>query len=388
MGQLPVHGELVRDVDALGYSRNYLTDIHGNRVGTQDALGTVLVDSYDAMDRQLTHGIVRNGVAVTLSTNQYDQAGRLVGEISGSSAVEETLASTSGSGVMTGVAGNVRYTLFDERGNIVKTRNESKTEKVYEYNEANRKVSQNDALNNLLGWTYNESDFGRLVTSRARFRAQSAYTYNAFGQLVQERTSGPVEIAPGNFYDAGLSGYYRYDYYANGMSKSMAVTGDALIAGDIYLERYTYQYDVAGNKVREVNDKRVRDTFYIVVDLSVSMESRFQIDEQSRLKEMKAPSGSSAVGWVSSSVGSARVDSLRYYFDEFGNRRRSYLDATNQAGTRTQIDNWYKFDSEGRVLVDEGYSNNSEVVAGKLGGKAKGTAITYDVSGRRLATEQ
>ena len=106
---------------------------------------------------------------------------------------------------MTGVAGNVRYTLFDERGNIVKTRNESKTEKVYEYNEANRKVSQNDALNNLLGWTYNESDFGRLVTSRARFRAQSAYTYNAFGQLVQERTSGPVEIAPGNFYDAGLS---------------------------------------------------------------------------------------------------------------------------------------------------------------------------------------
>jgi len=381
-------GELLRDIDALGYSRNYLMDSHGNRVATQDALGTVLVDSYDAMDRQLTHGIVRNGVAVTLSTNQYDQAGRLVGEISGSSAVEETLASASGSGVMTGVAGNVRYTLFDERGNIVKTRNESKTEKYYEYNEANRKSSQSDALNNSLGWTYNESDFGRLITSRARFRPQSSYTYNSFGQLIQERTSGSTEITPGNFYDSGVSSYYRHDYYANGLSKSMVVTGDPLIAGDVYLERYTYQYDLAGNKVREINDKRVRDTFFIVVDLSVSMESRFQIDEQSRLKEMKAPAGSSAVGWIPSVVGSARVDSLRYFFDELGNRRRTYLDATNQAGGRTQIDNWYKFDDEGRVLVDEGYSNNGVIVAGKSGGKEKGTAIVYDVLGRRLATEQ
>ncbi|MDU9030472.1 LysM peptidoglycan-binding domain-containing protein [Pseudomonas mediterranea] len=382
-------GELIRDVDALGYSRNYRVDSNGNRVATQDALGTVLVDGYDAMDRQLSHGIIRSGAVVTLLTNQYDQAGRLVGEISGSTAVEETLYSASGSGVMTGVAGNVRYTLFDERGNIVKTRNESKTEKLYEFNEANRKVSENDALSNLLTWTYSEADFGRLVSSTTRFRRRSTYTYNGFGQMVQETLSGPLEIKPGVFFDvAGSAIYYMHDYYANGMSKSLVYTGESLKAGDAYLERFTYQYNLSGGRVREVNYKRVRDTMVVVVDLTVSMESRYQLDEQSRLKEVKAPAGSSAIDGMVSAVGSARLDSLKYYFDELGSRRRSSLDATSQAGVRTQIDNWYKFDREGRVLVDEGYSNGSGVVAGVVGGKAKGTAITYDVVGRRLTAEQ
>lgn len=149
-------GELVRDIDALGYSRTYRVDAHGNRVATQDALGTVLVESYDAMDRQLTHGIIRNGAQVILQTNQYDQAGRLVGEITGATALEETLTSIANadwSSTTTGVAGTVRYTLFDERGNIVRTRNESKIEKRYEYSEANRKTKEIDGLNNTLTWT-------------------------------------------------------------------------------------------------------------------------------------------------------------------------------------------------------------------------------------------
>ncbi|XVN20310.1 hypothetical protein QZH46_10740 [Pseudomonas corrugata] len=138
-------GELIRDVDALGYSRNYRVDSNGNRVATQDALGTVLVDSYDAMDRQLSHGIIRSGAAVTLLTNQYDQAGRLYAEISGVSAVEETLnsvANANWSSTTTGVAGNTRYSLYDERGNIIKTRNESKIEKAIEYDANNRKVKR------------------------------------------------------------------------------------------------------------------------------------------------------------------------------------------------------------------------------------------------------
>ncbi|MDH1109947.1 hypothetical protein N5C55_27255, partial [Pseudomonas otitidis] len=153
-------GELIRDIDALGYSRTYRVDAHGNRVATQDALGTVLVESYDAMDRQLTHGIIRNGAQVILQTNQYDQAGRLVGEITGATAIEETLSSIANadwSSTTTGVAGTVRYTLFDERGNIVHTRNESKIEKRYEYSETNRKTKEIDGLNNTLTWTYNEA---------------------------------------------------------------------------------------------------------------------------------------------------------------------------------------------------------------------------------------
>ncbi|WP_221928398.1 LysM peptidoglycan-binding domain-containing protein [Pseudomonas kilonensis] len=385
-------GELIRDVDALGYSRNYMVDSNGNRVATQDALGTVLVDRYDSMDRQLSHGIVRNGAAVTLLTNQYDQAGRLVGEISGSTAVEETLVSTANtnkSSTVTGVAGNVRYTLFDERGNIVKTRSESKVEKIYEYNEANRNVLENDGLNNYLSRTYDESNFGRLVSSRARYVPQSTYTYNGFGQLIQEKTSGPVELPNGQFFELkGSAVYYNYEYFSSGLFKSKEHTGTQLVASDIYTDKAYYQYNIAGSRVREVRDKRVRNNFVISVDLTASRETRYQLDEQSRLKEVKAPAGKSILETPALAVGSARIDSLKYYFDELGNRRRSYLDATSQSGVRTVIDNWYKFDREGQVLIEEGYSNGAEVVAGKVSGKAKGLAITYDVVGRRLATEQ
>ncbi|SFL03892.1 LysM peptidoglycan-binding domain-containing protein [Pseudomonas sp. NFACC46-3] len=381
-------GELIRDVDALGYSRKYKVDSNGNRVATQDALGAVLVDRYDAMDRQLSHGIVRNGVAVTLLTNQYDQAGRLVGEISGSMAVEETLASTANankSSTITGVSGNVRYTLFDERGNIVRTRNESKVERFYEYSEANRKVLESDGLNNSLSWTYSESDFGRLISSRVPLKAQSTYVYNGFGQLLRVNTPASTEAAPTPVIDLG--GSVDYGYYANGLSKSLTKTNPMVLPGDVSIEEFTFQYDLSGREVREVTAKSVKYGFGNV-NLSVSMETRYKLDEGGRLREVKAPVGASAPGVMTAAVKSARIDSLRYYFDELGNRRRSYLDATDQVGIRTQIDNWYRFDKEGRVLIDEGYSNGSQVVAGKVSGKSKGTAMTYDVAGRRLATEQ
>src|SRR3989338_9939115 len=86
-------------------------------------------------------------------------------------------------------------------------------------------------------------------------------------------------------------------------------------------------------------------------------------------------------GHLTLEVATGRIDSLKYDYDEFGNRRRVRLDTTNQSNQssgRTVIDNWYKYDQEGRVLVADGFVNDSgNVVAGKLGGKAKGIAMTY-----------
>jgi YD repeat-containing protein len=387
-------GQLIRDIDALGYSRDYRVDANGNRVATRDALGVVTVDNYDAMDRHIDHGIIRSGAKVTLLTNLYDQAGRLYGEISGANAVEETLQSVANtsnwSSTTTGVAGNTKYSLFDERGNIVKTRNESKVEKSIEYDVNNRKVKETDGLNGTLTWTYDTENFGRLSSRKDLGGRVYSFTYNGFGQLIKETLTTASGAGPDK----------TYSYYANGLTKAIvegAVTKDA--AGAVIAEdsrTSTYAYDLNGNRIREVNGGRYLNG---AVSQSSSNEVRNKFDEQGRLKEVKSPAGNQLVGALGTQytlVSTARLDLLKYDYDEMGNRRRVYMDTTSQSGGRTVKDDWYKYDLEGRAIVVEGFRNaRGKVVAGALGSgnttataKAKGYALTYNAIGQRTSSER
>jgi len=378
-------GDLVRDIDALGASRDYAVDANGNRVGTRDALGVVTFDEYDAMDRHTVHGIVRNGQRVILQTNQYDQAGRLYAQISGTSTVTETLASTpnaDGSSTINGVAGNTKLTLFDERGNIVATRNESNIQKTFVFNEANRKVAEVDGLGNSLTWTYNEGDYGRLVSRADLSKQVFSYSYNAFGQLVKEAN-------PSYYQNIYLGTYERtYQYYGNGLLKSTRDEAVGSILGDMGWSMETYAYDQSGQRVREYSQFHAEDHIMFFPTVSGDKDIRYKFDEQGRLKELKTPAGWELTNGTVFPVATGRVDSLKYDYDELGNRRRTYLDTTNQSGARTVIDDWYKYDLEGRVLVGSGYLSNGKVVAGKLAGKAKGYAMAYDTVGRRLSSEE
>ena len=442
-------GELMRDVDALGYSRNYRVDSNGNRVATQDATGAVLVDTYDALDRQLIHGVIRNGVAVTLLTNQYDQAGRLVGETTGSAAVEETLTSSgqaNASSINTGVIGNTKYTLFDERGNIVRTRNESKYERGYEYNEYNRKTKEVDGLNNTLTWTFNEVDFGKLSSHKDLGGRVFTYEYNKFGQVAREAVVVPA--VPGK--SVGGPGAFRaYTYYKNGLISAIT---DSFSGMDLVRETTItdikasqYSYNLSGAKVREINVAQFVNTEatllfddpenpygsfeYMVPGNNITSlsETRTGLNETGQLKEIKSLPGNVFSGalnaysiiythsgavfdgftedlnitpivsariigierWMNYDVSAlAGLESLKYEYDELGNRRLVHMDTTNQSRVRTVIDNWYTYDSEGRVLVAEGYIANGKVVAGKSGSSGKGYLVSYDASGRRQTLEK
>ena len=140
-----------------------------------------------------------------------------MGETTGSAAVEETLTSSgqaNASSINTGVIGNTKYTLFDERGNIVRTRNESKYERGYEYNEYNRKTKEVDGLNNTLTWTFNEVDFGKLSGHKDLGGRVFTYEYNKFGQVAREAVVVPA--VPGK--SVGGPGAFRaYTYYKNGL---------------------------------------------------------------------------------------------------------------------------------------------------------------------------
>lgn len=383
-------GELIRDIDALGYSRTYRVDAHGNRVATQDALGTVLVESYDAMDRQLTHGIIRNGAQVILQSNQYDQAGRLVGEITGATAIEETLnsiANADWSSTTTGVAGTVRYTLFDERGNIVHTRNESKIEKRYVYSEANRKTQEIDGLNNTLTWTYNEADFGRLTERKDLGGRVFKFTYNGFGQVTKELTTG-LEGRLGNAYityDLGTS----YSYLENGLLSREEITYTATSKTNLVSKKSTKSdYNLNGFQVRSVEDSFMH---LGTAEATYSVESRFKLDEKSRLVEVKTPTGRTFLGYLNPfmpAATTASVEALKYDYDEVGNRRRVYLETMTPSKVSTTREDWFTYDAEGRILIGEGYLKAGAIATGKANGAAKGYIASYDAVGRRLTMER
>ena len=363
-------GQLTRDVDALGNSRQYRYDANGNRVATQDALGTVLVDGYDAMDRQINHGIIRGGAKVTLLTNKYDQAGRLYAEISGTAETAETLKNVEdgrqGASYMSGVAGNTRYTVYNERGNITHSNNESGVMFSYEYDALNRKTLEQDEMGSTKTWTYSAGDVSRLVGHKDWGGHTYTYTYNAFGEVAKEQVGdGPDKT---------------YHYFANGLTKfviegpneNWAVTGS--------------EYDLAGNKVREFNSTIMATGSSAG---GASYETFYRYDALGRLTGVRTPAGTQHVGPRDMLSTTARIDALTYSYDGLGNRRRVVLDTTNQVGVRTVIDNWFKYDLEGRVLVEDGFLNSGgQVAAGVVGGKAKGKVYTYDATGKRISSEE
>ncbi|WP_339527209.1 HNH endonuclease [Pseudomonas sp. EA_35y_Pfl2_R111] len=168
------------------------------------------------------------------------------------------------------------------------------------------------------------------------------------------------------------------------MTKSITDESSRIFKGEFCIQTSIYSYDLSGNKLREINT--VNSSGFGAFDSA--SEVRYNFDEQGRLREVKAPAGTQPDSWVSA-VNTARIDTLKYKFDELGNRRQAYLDTTDHLGARKVIDNWYKYDLEGRVLVIDGYKNsNNQVVAGKVGALSKGQALSYDANGRRLSSEQ
>lgn len=400
-------GDLNRDVDALGYTRSYLTDVHGNRVATKDAVGVVTVDSYDAMDRHTLHGIMRNGTRTTLLTNRYDQAGRLVAETTGSTEVEETLTSTANTSNWTsttsGVKGNTRYTLRDALGNVQWFLNESRILVRYGYDAYSRKINEWDALGGNQSWTYTVGDWSKLSSRKDLGGHVFTYSYNLFEQIASETSSGSDKF---------------YYYFENGLLQSTVVgsiTKDA--AGTVTAEdtrTTSYAYDAAGNRVREVNAGRYYKAG--VISQSASNETRSAFDERGRLDSIKTPAGTQLVGSLGTqytSVNTAFIDVLRYSYDEFGNRRNVFMSTADQSGKHTMLDDWYTYDLEGRVLKYGQFWNLASTGSRRdyfdsHGGKIESTywtgtnnddtppisdnlrdgfTITYDAAGRRQSMQ-
>lgn len=357
-------GQLVQDIDALGYSKYYKVDIDGNRVATQDEIGLVTIDDLDAMGRVVTHSVLLSDgsggrILTALKTNKYDQAGRLYAEINGIQETDENLDY----GYL-GTAGNTRYTLYDERGNVAMTRNESGVVKAYSYNADNRKIQEVDAMGNSLFWSYDS--YGRMSTHKDLAGRQYTYSYNEFGQLSGEQLIENGVTMPAK----------AYDYWENGLLKAVRETDTRTFSSFNALVRTSsYKYDASGNRVSESNSA-------VWSTGSASTETRYQFDEQSRLAVTYTLGGQTLDGVRGSEiVTGVATGKVTYSFDELGNRRRVQLNTTGQSGIVTTKDQWFRYDNEDRVIIGEGRLINGKIVAGWTGSLAYGYINSYDGAG-------
>lgn len=437
-------GRLSLEDDATHVTKTYAYDANGNRYARQDEYGHVFVDTYNANGEVTSEGILRVSAGSTteytgqdlgaatlglsvLKTYHYDQDGHRIATINGGQEIFEkvSVSDNPASGTSDILAmGTAYYVVYDERGNIVQTRNESGVTMRYFYDTGSHKIKEIDGNENWQAWNYNE--FGQLISqhdSRGNYK------------IVEQDYFGSVSVdgdrVNENFRVDRYRGFYtEYSYNASGQIKELTYFSRYDINASRRVNEYTrviYQYNLFGEKVAEINksgqqfqnlqiNPENQFSSYWLNDgeeLTAIMTTRYSYDALGRLSMVASPQGSvllnvgmtrefpplTSGGLVTQisyainasmlsvrAVQTGNVNELSYSYDVYGNRVRMKLDADKQDGSASDIDNWYTYDAEGRVLINEGYYHDGEgVVVGVQNGKAKGQYFQYDSGGRRSA---
>lgn len=369
-------GQLTRTVDATGIGQDFVYDIHGNRVGSRDALGHVTTFQYNANNQLIGQSLLRNGAtgkytgtetstptAITLATYSYDQAGRRYGEGD--------------------AAGNFQYYKFDERGNMLASRNLVGGVKLYEYDELGNltaekeKYTENgttktDVMRTSSYKNATDSDFVDFqygLLQRQQIANSSAlqytYEYTARGELyLQKRNSTTVAV---------------HLYWENGQKRRVTETNTS---GSTTTNNVSeFHYDIKGNKTVERNTNSITtiasDSYgasYSTTNSTGNLYTYYAYDAQNRLTQAKSPSASLNLNGFNTS--STNISLISYNYDEWGNRRR--IQATYGTATSPNKTEWYSYDAADRVLIEGGGASSAGAIVTN-----SSKEYAYDGAGRR-----
>ena len=349
-------GNVTSITDATGKKRNFIYDLHGNKVGTKDGVGNVQVYDYNRRGLVTKHHIYRSVLRVgrldVLNEYLYDQAGRKYTEWN--------------------IARVRKNYEFDERGNIIEKIGKNNLKTRFGFDEFGNKILQENYYLSKNAWvgdrySYNRSSYRVGELTKRTFvnyvsdsggigRTDMNYSYNNFGQLLREESDN------GQYYT-------DYTYWQNGLLRKQDRVDE--LSGKQRRVTSEYHYDIRGSRTKEYH--RTRDDSVrggLNADINYSMNSVFYYDDLGRLKKI-ASSGSTFKTRMGSHS-SVYVDGLYYEYDAWGNRRDIHsIHRINhhQKGARLI----YRYDAEGRVL----YEFNT----------GKETHYTYDNAGRRATAE-
>ena len=381
-------GQIERYTDSTNKSTYYTYDIHGNKVATRNGVGTVHVDQYDRNNQLIAKYVVRGSTKKRLAYYYYDQAGRKYRELD--------------------AANKSQYYKYDERGKLTKHVMHVGT-KNYRYDVFGNKTYQSQAITGTTlteQWAYSASSYtvGRKTSHTHVNGNRATFSYDRFGQVAKESVSS--------------KNYKEYTYWQNGLLRKVTdVYIDGTKGWAVEKSPYSYHkksktsefiYDIRGNRsVEKYNTRDEWETskreyygghssgfpqnYRMVIAGSGSKSSAkttlFSYDALGRLERVKSPKGSFVThnGATPTTYVGAEIVDLTYKYDEYGNRRsiKAQYKQPNKTNTESKL-YYYKYDNEGRMLIEDGYRWGNKVVAGKNGG----TAHTYDQAGRRATSEK
>ncbi|VUD61691.1 putative deoxyribonuclease RhsB [Thalassocella blandensis] len=406
---------LIESRDATDVRQYFTYNLMDNRVSSISEMGVKHRFDYDALGNMTQRKVRRYSEYHVLNEYKYDKAGRRFADID--------------------ALGNAAYTKYDERSNVKQTINKLNGKVTFSYDAVGNKTRQVEEVDvgetktrqlwvpepshpyggyweteTYLEWTdedvvqewgYNITtsfgqnklrSFSTLHASDSQDYKTYSYLYDQFGRLEKEYIEGEHEIT--------------YTYTDNGLLESKNEWEDTSTFYSSERNRTsTFTYDIQGNRTSEKYDEIAgskTDNGNYVTSQERSQNTYFEYDLLNRLVRVKSPStviSSDSMGpgvpGVPTDQQTADVQLLEYAYDEFGNRRKVSMEYiqipdTNQANSSREY--WYKYDKEGRVLLEKGELFNGEIVAGRYSAaeyiKHDSAVHTYNNDGQRATTEK
>ena len=267
-------GNVVRTTDALGNSVTNTYNDLGQLLTVTDAIGRVTAYEYDLWGNVIK--ITRNNTVI--QTNEYDNIGRLLKTADVSGIYEEYAYDNKGniiafkdkSGAITTYTYDNMYRLlskqtgslsvsytYDSLGNtLTMTDTTGTTEYDYYYNNLLKSVTSTDGKT----ITYEYDDYGVVTEVEDYAGNVFSYEYNDIGRLISIK-KGTDTVATYIYDNNNVLSKVEYPYGTTeyGYDEALRlVTLKNSKSNGTQIEKYSYSYDLVGNRIQEY----VEDTSY------------------------------------------------------------------------------------------------------------------------------
>ncbi|MCE2597048.1 LysM peptidoglycan-binding domain-containing protein [Motilimonas cestriensis] len=318
-------GQKLKDVSASGAVKHYYHDARG------DLIGVIGADGRGEQMRYNGNGQLESRARINLAKGYSEVAQRYYYDQAGQRYRED----------LYGATGYTSLTRYDRFGQIVENKGQGVHQRfAYDINGNRTREAWLDTQGDEQGVkTATFDGYSRMQTQTLINGLVLNFEYNSYNQLKRQHGEGHETL---------------YSYYANGLLKSQAVSGE---------QTEQLRYDING---REIGRSLVSS------DGSKVLNTSSTYDAAGRLSSLTT----SEARWGEHSAGKATI---HYGYDEVGNRRRIESMRTAPDGSQNSEVHWYNYDVDNRMTVSKG-----QLVGGSIrGGNDGSRVISYDIMGRR-----
>lgn len=345
-------GHLTADIDATNRKVEYAYNIHGQRMGSRNARGTVFFERRDRRGNVIYHGVLRTSATPPGEYDSFAGTGTIIRTLLATHIYDQASRRFATKTLTDGGDAPWSYTWLDGRNFGVKQSDAMGMITQYRFDPFGNKSLQIDGAGIRSEWTAATTDYavGRLENYRLPTDTATTfgdYYYNDFGELSRHEFGDAIT---------------QYDRHQNGLVYQITIIPNGT---EPTVKEFTrYQYDAYGKVTMEGR-----------IDSDTFQTKMISYDNQGRLSkvELVQPSGPTC--------------DVDYSYDEWGNVRSVKASYTLDGNDGPwNMHNWYDYDSAGRMTISNGSLVNHEI---RLKQRTSGSvSIRYDHVGRREFTTE